>query len=223
MKIKGAIFDMDGTLVDSLMFWDHLWRQIGLRYMGNEQFKPDQEIDKKVRTMIYTDAMAYFKDYYKLPGETDEFIRFASDGVTDFYKQVAKIKPGAIALLEYLKSQNIKLCLASATAMEWIRVSLQSCGLSAYFDTVLSCADMGVGKDRPDIYLKAMRLLGLPAGEICVFEDSFVALETAKRAGFQTVGVFDRYNFGQERLKAAADLYLNERQTLDALIATIHA
>ncbi len=222
MKIKGAIFDMDGTIIDSLMFWDYLWKSIGEKYMENPLFKPSEEIDKKVRTMIFADAMAFFKDSYNIPVNTDEFITFTSSGINDFYKKVAKPKVGAERLLRSLKEQNIKLCIASATAMSAVKYALECHGLLKYFDLVLSCADIGVGKDKPDIYLKAMQLMDLTQGEICVFEDSYVALETAKKAGFQTVGIFDRYNFEQERLKNASDVYLDENQTFDDLIARIH-
>lgn len=223
MKIKGAIFDMDGTIIDSLMFWDYLWQRIGETYMGDAEFKPSEEINKKVRTMVYDDAMAYFKDCYSLPVDTDEFISFASGGIGEFYKDVAKAKPGAQRLLASLKAKNIRLCLASATAMAEVTYALECHDLLKYFDLVLSCADIGVGKDKPDIYLKALHSLSLSPDEVCVFEDSYVALETAKKAGFQTVGIFDRYNFEQERLKKASDIYLDEQKTLGDLIPMIQA
>lgn len=221
MKIKGAIFDMDGTVIDSLMFWEHLWRQIGEKYMNDADFKPAEEVDKKVRTMIYTDAMAYFKEYYKIQGETEDFIRFASDGINTFYETVAKLKPGAVAFLEHLKANGVKMCLASATAMPTLMHALTFHGILDYFSAVLSCADIGVGKDKPDIYIKAMDIMGLSADELCVFEDSFVALETAKAAGFNTVGLYDKYNFEQERLRRASDIYLGEGETLESLIDVI--
>ena len=222
MKIKGAIFDMDGTIVDSLMFWDYLWQRIGEAYMNDAAFQPNEEVNKKVRTMIYVDAMAYFKDYYKIPGATDAFLEFASSGVKEFYKNVSKVKQGADRLLASLKAQNLKLCLASATAMAEIKYALEYHGLLQYFDFVLSCADIGVGKDHPDIYLEATRLMELSPEELCVFEDSYVALETAKKVGFQTVGIFDQYNFEQERLKKVSDIYLDKDQSLDSLISMIN-
>ena len=221
MKIKGAIFDMDGTIVDSLMFWDYLWERIGREYMNDSAFRPCDEVNKNVRTMIYSDAMEYFRNYYKLPVSCDEFFAFASSGVHDFYRNVSKIKGNAEKFLSYLKGQNIKLCLASATAMPEIKLALEHHRMAEYFDIILSCVDIGVGKDKPDIYLKAKDLMGIPAEDICVFEDSYVALETAKNAGFKTVGIFDRYNFEQTRLKAASDIYLPEGQTLDGLIEKI--
>lgn len=223
MKIKGAIFDMDGTILDSLMFWDHLWRNIGKNYMADVNFKPNDEVNKKLRTMIFSDAMAFLRSYYDLPVDTDEFVNFTSNDIINFYRDIAKPKIGAKALLEYLREQNITLCLASATNMPEIRHALECHDLLKYFDLVLSCADIGVGKEKPDIYLKALNMMGLTQNDTCVFEDSFVALETAKGAGFKTVGIFDKYNFEQERLRNASDIYLDEQKTLDSLISLIQA
>ena len=221
MKIKGAIFDMDGTIVDSLMFWGYLWERIGEKYMNDASFKPCTEVEKNIRTMIYVDAMKYFREYYKIDATVEEFIDFTADGVVEFYKKIAKPKPGAVELLEDLKNKNIKLCLASATAMSEIKLALECYDMLKYFDVVLSCADIGVGKERPDIYLMAKEQMGLSADEICVFEDSFVALETAKKVGFKTVGVYEQYNFNHERLEMASDIYLGKEHTLAELIGVI--
>ena len=221
MKIKGAIFDMDGTLVDSLMFWDYLWRQIGMKYMNDDSFKPCEEVDKNVRTMIYSDAMKYVREYYAIPCTERDFLKFATDGLENFYRYEVKAKAGAHELLSYLKSKNIKLCLASASIMEHIKIALDACGITNYFDCVISCADIGVGKERPDIYLKAKDALGFDISDICVIEDSFVAIETAKGAGFLTVGVFDKYSFDQNRLRASSDIYVEEDMPLDSLVSQI--
>jgi len=218
MKIKGAIFDMDGTLVDSLMFWGYLWRAIGIKYFGDEEFTPDPAIDRMARTTIYAYAMTKFYERYALPCTLEEFLDFATDSISDFYKNEAKPKAGAVELLSYLKRKNVKLCLASATARDGLETALTATGIKEYFDLIISCADIGVGKDRPDVYLAALRKLGLSKDDVVVIEDSCVALETAKNAGFHTVGVYDKYNFGHDRLKAAAEIYLDDGTSLDALI-----
>jgi len=218
MKIKGAIFDMDGTLVDSLSFWPFMWHEVGKKYFGVDDFVPDVDVDKKVRTMIYDEAMAWVKELYNIPGDTEDFIKFTLDGAEDFYNNEVKPKAGAIELLDYLKENGIKMCLASATEMKYINIALDRLDLRKYFDAVLSCAEIGVGKDRPDIYNMSADALGEAHSELCVFEDSFVALETAKGAGFHTVGIFDRYNFEQGRLKAASEIYLGEGTPLSAII-----
>ena len=223
MKIKGAIFDMDGTLIDSLMFWGHLWRRIGKEYMNDEGFLPDGEVDRAVRTMIYVDAMAYFKEHYGIAGSTEDFIEFAKGGILDFYRDIATVKVGAVEILTALRGRGIPVYLASATAMEFISPVLKMHGLDGYFDGILSCADIGKGKEKPDIYLLAAEQMGLSVGDVCVFEDSFVALETAKSAGFKTVGLYDKYSMGQDRLLAASDIYMKEGESLLDILPQIEA
>lgn len=219
MKIKGAIFDMDGTLVDSLGTWKVLWRQVGEKFLGIKDFCPAEEIDKRVRTMIFRDAMAYFIDCYHLTCSTDELVAFTQDGIENFYRYQAEAKAGAVALLKALQAKGIPICLASASEMRYVRIALEALDLAQYFNSVLSCADLGTDKAKPDIYLLAAKQLGLSAPDVCVFEDSFVALETAKGIGFQTVGIFDANNFEQKRVRAASDFYLGENRPLSDLIA----
>ena len=222
MNIKGAIFDMDGTLIDSLSFWGCLWKRIGSKYFDNESFTPATEVDKAVRTMIYTDAMSYFREYYGITESKEDFLAFCEEWIPEFYKNVATKKSGAYELLEYLKNDGVKICLASASARYVIDLALEYHGLSEFFDYTLSCAELGSGKDKPDIYLEALRLLGTSAEDTAVFEDSPLALETAKSIGVQTVGIFDKHNFDVERLKAASDIFAEENQSLFTLSLMIN-
>ena len=162
--------------------------------------------------------MTKFYEHYSLPCTLEEFLSFSTDGISDFYKTKAKPKTGAIELLEHLKKNGVKLCLASATARAELETALTATGLKQYFDLIISCADLGVSKDRPDVYLAALNELELNKDEVVVIEDSCVALETAKAAGFRTVGVYDKYNFGHNRLKAASEIYLDDGVSLDTLI-----
>ena len=218
MKIRGVIFDMDGTLLDSLSFWEHFWSEVGRRYLGREGFRPPEDLDLRVRTMVFADAMVAIRTECGIAASAEEFLSYAKGALADFYKTVARPKAGAIALLTALRERGVKLCLASATARAEVLLVLEHHGLAPYFSEVLSCADIGVGKDRPDVYYLAAERLGLTPAEAVVVEDSYVALETAKRAGFHTVGVYDRNNYGQDRLRAAADRYVPEGEELDALI-----
>ena len=218
MRIKGAIFDMDGTLVDSLFFWGVFWRDLGEKFLGKQNYAPPEALDLKVRTMIFTDAMAYVRDALDIKASAEEVVAFAAENLTDFYRYKVKAKAGAHALLEHLKKTGVRMCVASATDKKYLPIALEACGLSSYFDTVLSCADLGVGKDQPDVYLLALEKLGVEAKDAAVFEDSFVALETAKGIGCHTVGIFDENNFGQDRLSAASDVYIAKGQTLDTVI-----
>ena len=221
MKIQGAIFDMDGTLVDSLSFWDCFWRDMGARYFGDPAFKMDAvHFDTYVRTMIFSQAISYLHGYLHIPCSAEEFQRFAADYVARFYRTVVTPKAGAHELLTALRERGIHVCLASATDRCYLNAALESCGLAEFFtpQTIISCSDIGVGKERPDVFLAACKALNTPLGETAVFEDSALALETAKRAGFVTVGVYDSHQTATARLALASDLYLDETKILtDAL------
>ena len=212
---------MDGTLIDSLHYWESFWRKLGKTYLHTDTFSYDKELDRRVRTMIFKEVLEAIRARYELTCTAEELSHFASDSLADFYRDEATVKAGSIAFLEHLKAQGVKLCLASATEMPYIRLALSYHGLAPYFDAVLSCADLGCGKDVPDIYLKSLETLGVSADEACVFEDSYVALETAKRIGCQTVGIYDACNYGQERLAAASDIYIAEGHSIDELIGTV--
>ena len=217
MKIQGAIFDMDGTLVDSLSFWDCFWRDMGERYFGDPNFSMDAaHFDTHVRTMIFSHAIAYLHGYLKVPCSAEEFRAFADAYVHRFYTTVVQAKPGAVELLVALRERGVRICLASATDRCYLNTALESCGLAEFFtpETILSCSDIGGGKEKPDVFLAASRVLKTPISATAVFEDSALALETAKGAGFVTVGVYDSHQSAQERLRAASDVYLGEGKTL---------
>ncbi len=221
MKIQGAIFDMDGTLVDSLSFWDCFWKDMGERYFDDPNFSIDAaHFDAHVRPMIFSHAISYLHGYLKVPCSAEEFNGFAAAYVHRFYTTVVTAKPGARELLTALRERGVRVCLASATDRRYLDIALESCGLAAFFtpETILSCSDIGVGKERPDVFLAAQKVLETPLDATAVFEDSALALETAKGAGFVTVGIYDSHNTAQERLSAASDIYLGRGKTLlDAL------
>ena len=155
-----------------------------------------------------------------LPNSGEEFDEFAAAYVNRFYGTVVTPKAGAKELLSALRERGVRICLASATDRRYLSVALESCGLAEFFtpETILSCSDIGVGKERPDVFLAAAKVMGTPLSETAVFEDSALALETAKGAGFITVGVYDAHQLSQERLRASSDVYLDEGKTLaDAL------
>ena len=110
------------------------------------------------------------------------------------------------------------MCIASATALKYVKEAVECLGISKYFTAVLSCEEVGKGKDQPDIYLQAQQYCGFPIEESWIFEDSLLAAKTAKAAGFPVVGIFDPNNFGQEELAQIADRYIAEGETLEKLL-----
>ena len=221
MKIKGAIFDMDGTLVNSLMFWDSFFEQLGRKYLEISGFKPEPEVDRAVRTMILSEAVIYINRACNLGASDDEIVEYSTNMLKDFYSTEASVKDGVIELLEALSRDGVKLAVASATDKKYVNIALRCLGLEKFFDKITSCSEIGFGKDRPDVYYAALDLLGLSIDEVAVFEDAPLALKTAKSAGFFTVGVFDKYNSDQKSVKSYSDIYITEKENLASLIEKI--
>ena len=152
MNVKAAIFDMDGTLVDSLMVWDVLWSTMGETYLNDKTFRPNAEDDKKVRTLILADAMELIHDHYGLGNSGEELLRLANDFMKDFYANRVTLKRDVRRFLEYCKAAGVKMCIASATAPDLITVALEQCGIESYFSKIFSCAEVGKGKEEPDVF-----------------------------------------------------------------------
>ena len=217
-KIKAAVFDMDGTLVDSLMLWDVLWERLGDRYPGKKGFRPTEEQDRAVRTMTLKAAMDYIHRVCKIGENGEELLRIAEELIDGFYENEVCLKDGVLEFLTHCKEKGIPMCIASATARPYIEAGLRHCGIDGFFSRIFSCAEIGKGKDEPDIFLAAAEFLGASPEETCIFEDSLVAVRTAHRAGMMTVGIFDRSNYGAEELAVTADVYIAEGETLKKLI-----
>ena len=209
---------MDGTLVDSLFLWDVLWSNLGEKYLNDKSFTPSVEDDKKVRTLTLKSAMQLIHDNYGLGESGEELLSIANSIMNDFYANRVELKIGVREFLEHLKNKGVKMCIASATAPELIEVALKHCDLEKYFLKVFSCGTIGKGKDEPDIFLQAVDFLGAEIKDTWMFEDSLTAIETATKIGMPTVGIFDRYNYGQEKIKEIATEYISSTETLLKLI-----
>ncbi len=217
-NIKGAIFDMDGTLIDSLMLWDIIWKKFGRLFCEDEIFTPSAEDDKAVRTMTLKDAMNHIHTQYNIGKSGDQLLESANEIIIDFYSEEVMLKEGVAEFLEYLNSNGVKMCIASATATELIKIAVKHCNIEKYFIDILSCAEIGKGKDKPDIYIKALERLGTSAEETCIFEDSHIAICTADKMGIKTVGIYDKYNYGQEEIRETATVYIAEGDSLKNLM-----
>ena len=113
------------------------------------------------------------------------------------------------------------MCVASATAPHLIAILMKKFNLHKYFPKLFSCSDVGKGKEFPDVFITAHNYLGTPKESTWIFEDSRVALETATKAGYQTVGIYDKYNFGIDKVKEISTVYIADGESLAKLIPEI--
>ncbi|MDO4664129.1 MAG: HAD family phosphatase [Erysipelotrichaceae bacterium] len=205
MSIKGAIFDLDGTLFDSMSIWE----SAGTDYLASLGYVAEKDLSKKLKTMSLMQSAAYLKENYNLPLSISEIIDGVNKTVEDYYFYHAMPKDHVISLLSDLQSKGIKMCVATAIDSEQAKVSLKRCDMLDYFDEIFTCNEIGHGKDEPYIFEAACKAMGTNKNETAVFEDAYHSAKTAKDAGFYVVGVYDRYEKRMPELKELADVYLD--------------
>ena len=191
MNCKYCIFDMDGTLVDSMGHWKHLEYE----FLESKGITGDiNEVLKDIQHMTIPAAMEYFIHRFGFEGTVDSLTEEFNALMAAHYASDVEVKPGVPAYLESLHQQGVKMCIASATSVPLVTICLERLGLRKYFEFLLSCVDVNASKDKPDVFLEAARRLGGTPAETAVFEDSLVASTSAKSAGFHVVGIYDKYS-----------------------------
>lgn len=183
-----AIFDMDGTLVDSMVYWQRLGREY-LTAQGVTEGM--DEVLERIKPMTMAESSALFIEVFGLPGTPESVMAEMNAVMDEHYRSDIPLKPGAAAYLAALKTRGVKMCVATATPKPLAQACLKRLGVLEDFAFLLSCDEVAAGKDRPDVFLEAARRFGAVPAEAAVFEDAMFALQTAKNAGFYTVGVWD--------------------------------
>ncbi|MBQ9750353.1 MAG: HAD family phosphatase [Clostridia bacterium] len=202
--IKGAIFDLDGTLLDSMFIWDTIGEDY-LRSLGKE---PHEDLKETFMTLTLEEAAEYYREHYGVTLSVKEIVDGVNAMVEGIYRTKVTLKPGIADYLCWLKENGARMCVATVTDRYLVEETLERLGVRNYFSEIFTCAEVGYGKDKPIIYQKAQEHLGTAKEDTCVFEDLPFALKTAKADGFRTVGVYDRYENGQDELKSLADYYI---------------
>lgn len=204
MKITGAIFDMDGTLLDSM----HIWENIGEDILSTLDITPRGDLREQLRPLSLTQAAEYLIAEYGVQYPVAHIIELVNGSLEHQYREVVLPKPGAPELLEELRACGVPMCVATATVRHLAVAALARTGLLPYFEAVFTCPEVGEGKDSPAIFLQALDCLGTEKESTPVFEDALFAIETAKKAGFPVVAVYDASAAAQQaEIRALADVY----------------
>lgn len=213
--IAGAIFDLDGTILDSIPIWEQA-AEVFLHSMGIEA---EKGLGKTMFTMSMQQGAAFLKERYLSEWEVEAIIAGINRTIEDFYFQQVPLKEGAGGFLKAMKEAGIKMVAATSSDRRVVEGALKRLKIMDCFARIFTCTEIGAGKDQPDIYLTAAAYMGTRPEETWVFEDALYALETAKKAGFRTVGVFDPFSAGdQEKIKEISDLYLEKLADFDTFL-----
>ena len=189
MRLQSAIFDMDGTLLDSMP----IWRDLGTSVLRGLGIEPEPETDEMLKTLSLRHGIAYCKEHYHLPQTEEELIGRVVD-----------------RFLSLLKMEGVWMYVATATDRPLAEAALRHAGIDHYFRGLITVAEVGVGKkESAEIYERAMRRLQSNKKDTVVFEDAFHAIQTAKAAGFRVAAVYDASEEAhQEEIRGLADYYI---------------
>ena len=215
MKINGVIFDMDGTLIDSMGIWYRIDREF-LRENGI--IDPPEDISDRMKKMTIDESSAYFISEFGLDCTKDYVIKRIEELVRREYEENIPLKPHVSELLDVLDRKGIRCGVATATYRSLAEAVLKRCGICGRFAFILTDAEYPEGKRRPDIFLGAAERLGTSPEETLVIEDSLHCIRTAADAGFITAAVYDKAAEKEMNdIKAAADYYFSSLKEAEEL------
>lgn len=207
MYKKYAIFDMDGTLIDSMSYWKNLGRE----YLREKGVKGNlDEIMEKIKPMTMTESAELFRTEFDLQGTKETIAAEMNWMMEEHYRKDIPLKEGVKEYLSVLKKNGVRMCVASATDNVLMKTCLERLEILPYFEFLLSCEEVGEGKRKPDVYFEALRRLQkeneiIHPKDIAIYEDADYAIQTAVDAGFYTIAIYDDSNKNKwEELEAQA-------------------
>lgn len=184
---KCAVFDMDGTILDSMP----MWHGVSDSYLSSHGVQLASSVWDDVKRLTETETALFFKEKFGIADPVGKICGEFESIIFDEYARSLELKDGAREVLETLNGMGVPCVLATATNRKCVEACLGRLGIAGLFREVLTCLDLGTSKHEPLIFQKAAEVCGASAGESVVFEDALHCVETAKNAGFGTCAVFD--------------------------------
>ena len=211
MRLQSAIFDMDGTLVDSMP----MWRSRAGALVRSHGLVPPPDLDKRVSALSVLEGAALCKELCGLPGTAEELAEEVWWQIERFYRQEVRPKPGLIPFLSILKMEGVWMYVATATDRPLAEAALKTAGIDGFFRGIVTTREAGREKrEGPEVYERALRRLRSSKKDTVVFEDALHALRTAKEAGFRTAAVYDASEPDQEEMRRLAEYYIGSYEEM---------
>lgn len=212
-NIKGIIFDLDGTMVDSM--W--MWRNIDHEFMAAHNLDMTDELERTIEGMSFRETAEYFVQTYPLKETVEELMDIWVQMAIDKYQHEVPVKPGLLHFLQEMKMRGIKMGIATSNARILLDAVADSHGFYDYMDSVLTANEVKRGKPAPDVFLAVADKIGITPADCLVFEDIPQGIRAGLAAGMKVCAVFDEYSQSQEAEKRAlAHYYIDSyEQVLD--------
>lgn len=204
-KIKAAIFDLDGTIVDSMYVWD----KVDDDFLTNRGIPVTQKYKDDIKTMFFETAAKYTIDTYNLSESVEQVVEIWLNMARYEYEFNVKAKPNIIEYFEFLKKHGVKIGIATSSNPYLTEPVLKNNNMDKYIDEICYTSQVGKSKKFPDIYLYTAKKLKTAPNECIVFEDIAEGICGAKKAGMKTIAVYDKSSEADmEILKKTADKYI---------------
>lgn len=203
MKITGAIFDMDGTLLNSMDYW----AIVPTEYLNSKGLTPKEDTNR-----LFTDmGMKWWYEYQEIPYPFEEVSKDIYALMQKYYDNDIILKDGAYDMLLRLKNAGVKMCLATATDRDVVEKILTKLNIIDFFSAIFTSKEVGKGKRHPLIFEKALEFLGTDKETTYVFEDAIHAMRTCNENNFKIVGVYDKNVFAPlDEILPLCNFYLDK-------------
>ncbi len=208
---KACIFDLDGTLLDSM----HIWQDVDRKYLARYGISFDPAFSEAIKNMTFDESARYFIDTFHIPKSEEEIKADWNQMVEIEYRDHIMMKEYTLELIQALHAHRIPMCIATSCNKKHAQMALKRLGLSSYFDFILTCSEVGKNKQYPDIFITCANKMHVDIRECVVFDDLYMALKAAKQAGCKTIGVNDVLSIHEkEEMLVNCDRYIHCFQEL---------
>lgn len=209
--IKAVIFDLDGTLVDSM--W--MWRDIDIEFLLKFGLELPEDLQDSIQGMSFTETAVYFKDRFSLEITIDEIKDEWNRMAWEKYATVVPLKQGVQRLLDFLRDSGIKIGIATSNSRELVDLVTKNLGIHGYFNSIRTSCEVKAGKPSPDIYLLVAKDIQVDPLECLVFEDVIQGIMAGKSAGMKVAAIYDLASEqDSKRKRELADYYFESFEEL---------
>lgn len=179
-----SIFDVDGTILDSMEVWNTLASQ----YVQSLGKVPEKNIDEIVSDMSLEQSATYLKNHYKINKQEERIISEILNFISDFYEYEVNLMPGFKEFISHYDSINV---IGTSCDEELVKIALNRLGVLNYFEDIITCSKVNKSKDDSDFYLACAQALKQRPEDIVVFEDVDYCIDVARKVGFKVIKIKD--------------------------------